>query len=157
MRYTGVLILGSTIAVIVALVNPAAARLALRGVLMLAIVVVGIHLVAAIVQQVPESPFRAERAEYELEATLLPRDLAALAAEVRGGRRALPTGVTIRLGRLFTATLRIEHGLLTERPADAAAIEALLSPMARDLLASPGAGHLRGRDLDPLLHELEHL
>jgi hypothetical protein len=157
MRYTSVLTLGSAIAVIVALANPAAAHLALRGVLVITIVVVGIHLVMGVMQRVPESPFRAEPTEYELEAALLPRDLVALAAEVRAGRHTLPTGVAIRLGRLFTATLRIEHGLSTERGADAAAIEALLSPTARNLLASPGAVRLRGRDLDPLLHELEHL
>jgi hypothetical protein len=156
-KYTQWLVAGGLIALVTAVARPDVAHLALRAVLTVAIVALAAHLLLVALQAVPPSPFEAAPPAHELSSPELPRDLAGLADELRSRDRYLSENVAVRLAREFAVTLWTRHGLTDAALADPTTLAQHLSPTAAALVASSGATYVPRRQLDALLHELEHL
>jgi hypothetical protein len=156
-KYTQWMVAGALIALVAAVARPDIAHLALRAVLAVAIVSLSVHLLLATLRWVPPSPFEAAPPAHELSSPELPRDLAGLADELRSRDRYLSENVAVRLAREFAVTLWARHGLSDAALADPTTLSQHLSPTAAALVASSGATYVPRRQLEALLHELEHL
>jgi hypothetical protein len=156
-KYPQLVMYGSIVALAVALSRPDVAHLALRAVLALALVTLGGQLVIQLVRRNPPSPFEAAPPDFEIHSPELPRDLVGLAEELRIRGRFVSETVTARLARELRITLQSRRGLSNDVLADERALAQFVSPMAAALVASEGRALLPRRQLDSVLHELEHL
>jgi hypothetical protein len=157
MKYAQWLAAGSLVALGAALLRPDIAHLALRAVLVLALLTAGLPAIVALVRRTPPSPFEADLREYEISSPELPRDLVGLGEELRVRGRFVSETVTARLARELRITLQIRRGLSNDILADERALAQFVSPMAAALVASDGRALLPRRQLESVLHELEHL
>lgn len=142
--------------VVIALLRPDVAHLALRALLVVLLATVGAALLGTAIRSVPPSPFRAELPDDEIPQPELPRDLVGLADELRTRGQYLSEAATARLAGEFRATLRA-RAVPEHLFGDEVALSRHVSPHAAALVASGGQVLVGRRQLDSLLHELEHL
>lgn len=147
----------SLIALAVAVARPEIAHLALRAVLVAALLALGLHAIVTLVRSTPPSPFEADAEAFEISSPELPRDLVGLAEEMRARGHYVSETVTARLSRELRITLQARRGVSNEMLGDERALSQFVSPIAAALIASEGRALLPRRQLESVIHELEHL
>ncbi len=166
MKYGIWLLIGSLVTLLVAVVKPEVAHLALQALLVIALSIVVIETVAMLLQRLPKSPYASGWRLTPKTRPDLPRDISTASEELKKRGRYLPISVASKLAQLYDEKLVWRHGLSAVRDRDLPQLQHLLSPAAYHLVTARHQAWSGGRhpferiartSLEPLLTELEHL